>query len=282
MYGRSTRTLFHVLAQTGFRKAEVALGAGEWDETRLSFENLKWKIGGKTVQAPTRHQLLSLTEEDFAIIMPPPSKADQWGRRWGNNPIWLPYDPSAAINAAAALAAWELCAAVPLERRAGTPLFCGKDGVGTPLRTKEIEATFDALLRSVVGAENAANYSMHSWRSYLASSMLAAGCSDAEIQAALRWASEDALKIYKVPNKELYGGWLRKAERERLTGERAVTLQADVRAMPIYEQEGQVQLWLDTGAALERTAGHADAHDAAVVGEHGVDGLIESMAALEA
>eukprot|EP00964_Phaeocystis_antarctica_P143469 scaffold109039_cov59-Phaeocystis_antarctica.AAC.1 len=35
---------------------------------------------------------------------------------------------------------------------------------------------------------------------------MAAGCQDSEIQAALRWSSEDALKIYKVPNAGVYGG----------------------------------------------------------------------------
>ena len=32
--------------------------------------------------------------------MPGPSKADCFGMRWGNNPIWLPFDPVVAINAA--------------------------------------------------------------------------------------------------------------------------------------------------------------------------------------
>jgi hypothetical protein len=50
--------------------------------------------------------------------------------------------------------------------------------------------------------------------------MMAADCSDAQIQAALRWASNDALKCYKVANKEAYGGWLIRAEKVKLTGER--------------------------------------------------------------
>eukprot|EP00964_Phaeocystis_antarctica_P031986 scaffold18094_cov80-Phaeocystis_antarctica.AAC.1 len=40
-YGRSTRTLIHVLAQTGFRKAEMALHSNvKWDSMRISFSNL--------------------------------------------------------------------------------------------------------------------------------------------------------------------------------------------------------------------------------------------------
>ena len=58
---------------------------------------------------------------DYAILLPGPSKADCFGQRWGNNPIWLPFDPHAAINAAHALAAWELCARVAPEARRTTP-----------------------------------------------------------------------------------------------------------------------------------------------------------------
>ena len=278
MYGRSTRTLFHVLAQTGFRKAEIAVGKGDWDESRLSFDNLKWKIKNKTVLSPTVAQLRTLTDDDFAILMPPPSKCDQYGRKWGNNPIWLPVDHGAAINAALALAEWEICASVPAGKRASTPLFCGPDGIGSPLRASQIDGVFHRLLKAVVGPDDdATNYSMHSWRSYLASSMLAAGASDPQIQAALRWASEDALKIYKVPNRDVYGGWLRAAERTKLNGERARTLQQDVRAMPVYEQEQELELDMAHAGLLDRNAAHADASDMAVVSEGGVDALLERM-----
>ena len=91
----------HVLAQTGFRKADVALNSGAWESTHISFALLKWRIDGKIVLAPTEAQLMSLVPgRDFAILMPGPSKADCFGMRWGNNPIWLPFDPVVAINAA--------------------------------------------------------------------------------------------------------------------------------------------------------------------------------------
>ena len=51
--GRCIRTLIHVLAQTGFRKADVALGSGAWDSTKMSFASLKWLINGQVVLAPT-------------------------------------------------------------------------------------------------------------------------------------------------------------------------------------------------------------------------------------
>ena len=53
-------------------------------------------------------------------------------------------------------------------------------------------------------------------------------------RAALRWASEDALKVYKVPNKATYAGWLTSAERVKLTGVRLAAMQVciEIRCCP--------------------------------------------------
>ena len=72
---------------------------------------------------------------------------------------------------------------------------------------------FYGLLAIALGDKEAAkDYSVHSFRSFLASSMLAADCSDAQIQATLRWASAEALKEYKQVNAEVYGSWILKSE----------------------------------------------------------------------
>ena len=234
--GRSVRTLIHVLAQTGFRKADVALGTGSWDATKLSFASLKWLIDGKVVLSPTEAQLMSLVPgRDYAILMPGPSKADAFGMRWGNNPIWLPFDPTAAINAAYALMQWELCARVKADERRDTPLFCGPGGVGEPLRGAALDKLLFQLLTFVLGDPALAKkYSVHSFRSYLASALLASGCSDGQIQAALRWASAEALLIYKVIQREDYGGWITRGETARTTGARASALRVDGGQLPAY------------------------------------------------
>ena len=93
---------------------------------------------------------------------------------------------------------WELCARVVPDDRHTTPLFCGGDGIGTPMRGLMIDLLFFQLMKFVLGdAAKAKKYSLHSFRSYLASALLAAGCTDVQIQAALRWASAEALLIYK-------------------------------------------------------------------------------------
>jgi hypothetical protein len=253
-YGRSTRTLLHVEAQTGFRKAEVSLDPREaWGKKHISFASLTWRIGGVDVAAPTAAQLRVLKAGDYAILRPPPSKADQFGMRWGAYPIWLPYHATAAINAARELAAWELMAAVAPEARHLTPLFCGPGGVGTPLKRSEIDDVFARLLQSAVGPEEAAKYSMHSFRSYLASAMMAAGCSDSEIRAALRWASEDALLLYKRTEAATYGSWLLGAERVRLTASMTHHLP---RPVPRTDSDHLAAAAIDTRRDLvERAAG---------------------------
>ena len=72
-FGASCAALFHVLSQTGFRKAEVALGDEEWGNMHISFANLTWRIGGADTPNPTAAQLFNLKKGDFAIIRPPPS-----------------------------------------------------------------------------------------------------------------------------------------------------------------------------------------------------------------
>ena len=225
----------------------------------ISWDNLTWSIGGEKIYAPTAAQLRSLKEGDFAIVRPPPSKADPWSARWGNNPIYLPYDKDARINAARELALYEIAASVPAAARRATPLFCGPSGFGSPLKQGTCDDVFHSLLGWHMGSGSAAkDYSVHSFRSYLASSMMAARCSDSQIQAALRWSSVEALKEYKNANMEMYGGWLRAAEQQRLTGMRLVNLP---RALPQTDENERL---IAAGAGRRDTLTLAEQADADV------------------
>ena len=253
--GRSVRTLMHVLAQTGFRKAEVATHAkAQWGKKDLSFYHLTWRIQGKDYPSLSRAQYFSLQPGDYAVITPSSSKADQFGLRWGNRPIWLPYDQTAAINAARALADWEMVAGVPDAERRDTPLFWGVVR-GTALTQRELTDAFERLLTYVVGKEEAKKYSIHSFRRWLASAMLAAKCSNAQIQAALRWASAEALDLYAVTSEKSYGDWLLAAEQIKLTATMAHHLP---RAMPTYDVEDLATALLDDRL---QTLAAADAMD---------------------
>ena len=216
--------LFHVLAQTGFRKAEVAMPAGEsWTRDRISFANVVWRIGGKIVSSPTIEQLNALTSGDYCLLRPPPSKSDPLSLHWGPNTIYLRFDATAPINAARALAHLEKVRRVPADKRRQTPLFVAFSG--GPWLHRPLTDIFKQMLQLCsVEPGMICKYSMHSWRIYLACALLAAGASHATIQQLLRWRSEDALKIYARINDATYAGALAAASQASISSIRTTTL----------------------------------------------------------
>ena len=151
-----------------------------------------------------------LADGDLAIVRPPPSKADPFGLRWGPNPIWLPYSRHAPINAARELAALEAFAllgatdAPPVRKE--TPVF--RSARGDAIGKAAVDAHFKARIAAIVPEGTASRYSVHSFRIYLCTALAAAGASDTRIQAMLRWASEDALMLYKRADADEYGQWV--------------------------------------------------------------------------
>ena len=255
-FGASCAALFHVLSQTGFRKAEVALGDEEWGNMHISFANLTWRIGGVDTPNPTAAQLFNLKKGDFAIIRPPPSKCDPYSAKWGNSPIYLPFCGDASLNAARALGRWELAARVTAAERHNTPLFCGPGGTGTPLTQDVCDDVLESLLTLTTGSKDVARkYSIHSFRSYVASSMLAAKCTDAQIQAALRWSSAEALQEYKNITPEAYGSWLLGAERVKLTN---VMRARDLARLPRTDDLDHMNAIHSARAQCRRDAEQAD------------------------
>jgi hypothetical protein len=124
LLGISLRALVATLAQTGFRGDEVSLTNGRvFDKRCMTRWNVRWKIAGEWVFAPTPAQLLGLTSADYAVIIPPPSKADQFGTAWGSNPIYLRFSDTADINAARAIRDLEFMWPVKAVDRQNTPLF---------------------------------------------------------------------------------------------------------------------------------------------------------------
>ena len=81
----SLLAMFHVLAQTGMRKAEVSLPAkAKFDKTRLSMKNVRWRIGADVYDALTPALFERLKREGgYALLRPPPSKADPFSLHWG-------------------------------------------------------------------------------------------------------------------------------------------------------------------------------------------------------
>ena len=186
----SLLAMFHTLAQTGMRKGEVSLPANaRFDKSRLSMLNVRWSIGGVVYDdlTPALYERLR-AEGGYALLRPPPSKADPFSLHWGPCTIYLRFDATETINAARELAREELRRQVPLAEREAAPLFVTADG--SAWRHAALAKVFDDIIVAVCGVDRAKQVSMHSWRVYLACVLLAKGASFATIQTMLRWRSE--------------------------------------------------------------------------------------------
>lgn len=217
---RMMRALICFMAQSGFRKCTVSLPTGRtWGPMHLSLSNVVWRIhawGPDVVKAPSAIHFALLTAGDFALVRPPPDKADQLSLHWGADPIYLPYDPDEPICAARELAEAELARACPPDQRRMVPLFT--DGRGLPLRHHRLDPRLHAMLATLMPAGETHKYSWHSFRSWLACALLALKkpdgtptCSDGTIQCLLRWRSPEALRMYARLNPAEYGGLLSRA-----------------------------------------------------------------------
>ena len=223
----SLLAMFHVLAQTGMRKAEVSLPSKEkFDRSRLSFENVRWRIGGEIYNSLTAELYdRLLIEGGYALLRPPPSKADQFSLHWGACTIYLKFSATETINAARELAREEMRRAINPAKRHEAPLFVNEKGL--PWRHEALASIFHKIMVVIRGEERAKQVSMHSWRVYLACALLAAGAASATIQCLLRWRSDEALKIYARINDATYAGWLSAAGQSMVSSVRTTTSAVD-------------------------------------------------------
>jgi integrase len=270
----SLRAMFATLAQTGMRKAEVSLSPKVvFGRTHLAMANVRWLIGGRIIDAPTVAQFAAMVDGDYALLRPPPSKADQFSLHWGASTIYLRYYTSAVghpICAARELRSEEMRRAVPAARRSMVPLFVS-DSSDAPWRHGPLTDTFGQMMAVICGgADAAACYSMHSFRIYLACALLSAGASNGTIQTMLRWRSDDALRIYARINDSKYAEWLTLAGAAEVSSVRTTTTDV-VRRMETTAATaaggaaGFGDHWMEAAAASDATFDRAMAapqHDA--------------------
>ena len=199
------RAFAALLRQTGFRKSELSLQSGEtFTRRHATRANLSWCLRGRVYSTPPAELLRNPRPGDYAIVIPPVSKADPRGEVWGALPIYLHWSVRDADCAFAHLAQLELVLPASGAARAAVPLI-SPDGA-SPFRGSALDAALRALLSrpSGVGRAHAASYSWHSARIYLACALLAAGATHAQIQALCRWQTEDSLRIYARLNVDQY------------------------------------------------------------------------------
>ena len=194
------RAAFHafvaVLRQTGFRKSELALQGGErFSRRHAARSSLRWMLRGVVYSTPPPDLLADPRQGDYAILIPPVSKADPTGAVWGALPIYLHHQSTDANSAFAKLSKLELLSPVKGEARAHVPLI-SPDGV-SPFTGAQL----DRVLHSIIPRRA---YSWHSARIGLACRLLAAGATSAQIQALCRWQTEDSLRVYARLNPDKY------------------------------------------------------------------------------
>lgn len=201
VFWKSFFALEETLAQCGMRSSEALVQkVADWHPSdHLSRASLLWVFHDKPSQpvtSPTARQLKNLTEQDYAVIVPPPSKTDAFGVIWGDKPIYLPVRFDASFCAALRLQELELALPLEGEDRAQAPLFCDEDKL--PITYSTAYAILNDQKKLVLTDEfDSSLFSFHSFRVYLATSLAAAGASDAQIQAMCRWQTVESLRIYK-------------------------------------------------------------------------------------
>ena len=272
----SLEAMFHTLAQTGFRKAEVSLAAGvEWNYSHVAMGDLMWLIDGVVYEYLTPELLERLQAVGgYALLRPPPSKADPLGLHWGACTIYLRYDARTTICAARALARMELLRNVPRGERKSTPLFVNfQRSVWRHTQLTDIFRLM--LLLAGVPAEQVRNYSMHSWRIYLACALLAAGASKGTIQSLLRWRSEEALNIYARMNDAVYADHLAAAGQAKVSSIRTTTIAGIMQKIGTvdgHQHAAFQEAWLRSA-----TGQTFDANTAATLPRHDEDDVMADL-----
>jgi hypothetical protein len=198
--GLNLQATLALATSTGMRKSELVSDGSTFALTRGSVAFL---IGSRLCSSPTKAQLLALTERDFLVVIPPPSKSDQFGVVWGSLPIYVPVRHIPG-NAAALVA--RILIQQP-QMAAGAPLLCSAQG--KPFTHYFLVSALRAWIAACgVPPQQLKFMTWHSARVYLACALLAAGRSPETIQALLRWQTVDSLRIYACLSAGAYAAHL--------------------------------------------------------------------------
>jgi hypothetical protein len=221
-WGDSTHDVFMVvrlfcfLWPTAFRLAAIcAHTSGEI--MCLTMACVSWSIRGHSISRPTRAELMGMRDGvDYARILPPREKADQWGEIHCPHPINLVYHDAAA-DGAAALRDLELrlldaeAGGVQLPERDQIPLF--HDEQRRPYSHARLARLLLAVLTFCYGKAVASLYTFHSFRSGLATALWAAGVEPAKIMLMCRWMCADSLHVYARQGVSEHEGLRQRAKR---------------------------------------------------------------------
>jgi len=196
------------LAEEGSRKEAIAKPSATtpFEKGRLTFASLVWLVCGVEYSSPTGAQLAALApgRGDGVYLKYGRAKNDPFGVFFASTPSFLPFDPHAPRNACRALAALEVAASVAGARRAVTPLF--GPSVGEEFTGAQVDKAFQLMMLfgARVPAAQLKDYSVHSFRIWLACALLANGVDWATIKRTLRWRGDESLLIYARLNNDVW------------------------------------------------------------------------------
>ena len=137
------------------------------------------------------------------------TKSDPLGTHWSPYPVYLPVDSTENLNAWRLLFQHDVDFQVSVAHQKSTPLFT--DANGNRLTRPFLEKILKSWLKLV--NIDPSTHSWHSFRSYLAQALKAAGADNERIKAMVRWVSDKSLQIYAKDSRSGYSSWLAKASR---------------------------------------------------------------------
>ena len=201
---------FETLAEEGSRKDEVAKksAATPFRKGRFTFASLAWHIDGKDLlRPPTRAELLTLKPGDGVLLKHGISKNDPFGSYFAATPSFLAYREGDARCACRALARLELEANVAPARRGLTPLF--GPAPGEEFTHHQLDKALELLLVEGAGVaeEELSNFSVHSFRIFVACALLEAKAPRWLIKRMLRWRGDESLEVYARLNNTTWAEW---------------------------------------------------------------------------
>ena len=194
---QGVRTWIALLCTGGFRKEAVALGPEECAGPRklTLLHSITYRRDGVVHRAPTLALLLTLAALGTVVyITPCPCKNDPKGDKFGNSPVPSAWHPTRTICFAREIIRYELMRRVAAGDRRTAPLILGPRA--TSWSKARLDHFFKGLLALIVSKERAKQLSIHSFRVWLACSLLAAGATPEQIMLLLRWSSDAARKLY--------------------------------------------------------------------------------------
>ena len=186
-----------VLAEEGSRKEAIAKESSStpFERGRLTFASLTWLVDG-VKYASLAGLVLIHGRGDGVYLSYGRMKNDPFGVFFSATPSFLPFDAHSLRNACRALAALERAAAVDPARRSETPLF--GPSPGQEFTHSQVERAFELMLLfgARLSVEALKDYSIHSFRIFVACALLALHRSRSDIKRALRWRGDASLDIY--------------------------------------------------------------------------------------